>query len=328
MSTDAPPTLPYALVDVFAEHPLEGNQLAIFTDARGLTTEHMQALAREMNLAETTFILPEDPEHEREHGVRVRIFSVQEEFPFAGHPTLGTASWLYWHHPTLRGADTIVLRLNAGNIPVRFQARRAGEQGVFATMRQNDPVFGATHDHAEVAQVLGLALDDLDTSLPIQTVSTGMAFCIVPIRSPHSIQHLSIPQTLAKPWLASVGAKFFFCITPANPASGADFHNRMQFYNGEDPATGSASGCAIAYLVRHGVVPSGRPTIFQQGLEIDRPSRLHVQATHHPADKNVPISDVFVSGRTIPVATGQFFLPEAGRFPQAKFTKQQQTTGS
>ncbi len=328
MSTDSPHTLPYALVDVFAERPLEGNQLAIFTDARGLTTEQMQALAREMNLAETTFILPEDPEHEREHGVRVRIFSVQEEFPFAGHPTLGTASWLYWHHPTLRAAETIVLRLNAGNIPVRFEAPAAGHAGVFATMRQNDPVFGATHSHAEVAQVLGLALEDLNRALPIQTVSTGMAFCIVPLRSMEAIRKLAIPQAVAQPWLTSVGAKFFFCIAPADPASGADFHNRMQFYNGEDPATGSASGCAIAYLVHHGVVPSGKLTVFEQGIEIDRSSRLHVQATLQAADKNIPISDVFVSGRTILVASGQFFLPEAVRFPQAEFTKQQQRTVS
>ncbi len=308
MSTASPQTLSYALVDVFAEHPLEGNQLAVFTDARGLTTEQMQALAREMNLAETTFIVPEDPEHEREHGVRVRIFSVQEEFPFAGHPTLGTASWLYWHHPTLRGADKIVLRLNAGNIPVRFEAPLAGTQGVFATMRQNDPVFGATHDHAEVAPILGLSPDDLHPSLPIQTVSTGMAFCIVPLRSLQAIQKLAIPQAATQAWLASIGAKFFFCVAPADPASDADFHNRMQFYNGEDPATGSASGCAIAYLVRHGVVPSGKLVVFEQGIEIDRPSRLHVQASLQTGDEDLPITDVFVSGRTIPVASGQFFL--------------------
>src|ERR1700692_26079 len=101
----------FAQVDVFAERPLEGNQLAIFTDARGLSTEEMQALARETNLSETTFILPREPEVEREHGVQVRIFTVQEELLFAGHPTLGTASWLYWNHPTLRGAEQITLEL-------------------------------------------------------------------------------------------------------------------------------------------------------------------------------------------------------------------------
>src|ERR1019366_1274172 len=100
-------TLGYALVDVFAERVLEGNQLAIFTDARGLSTEQMQALARETNLAETTFIVPEEDESQ---GVRVRIFTVQEELPFAGHPTLGTASWLLWNHPRLRDAAEITLR--------------------------------------------------------------------------------------------------------------------------------------------------------------------------------------------------------------------------
>jgi trans-2,3-dihydro-3-hydroxyanthranilate isomerase len=103
--------------------------------------------------------------------------------------------------------------------------------------------------------------------------------------------------------LATTGAKFFYCTTAANPASGAHFHSRMQFYTGEDPATGSASGCAIAYLVRHGVVPSGRPTILEQGVEIQRPSRIHVRATGTPEQ----VTGVFVGGRTIPVASGRFF---------------------
>src|SRR6201995_630439 len=126
----------YAQVDVFAERPLEGNALAIFTDARGLSTEEMQALARETNLSETTFILPRSPEIERERGVEVRIFLTSGEVPFAGHPTLGTASWLYWNHPTLRGSEEIVLDLGVGPIPVRFTAPQPGEQGVFGTMKQ------------------------------------------------------------------------------------------------------------------------------------------------------------------------------------------------
>src|ERR1700677_1848351 len=93
----------FAQVDVFAERPLEGNALAIFPDARGLSTAEMQALARETNLSETTFILPRAPEIECERGIHVRIFLTSEEVPFAGHPTLGTASWLYWNHPVLRG---------------------------------------------------------------------------------------------------------------------------------------------------------------------------------------------------------------------------------
>src|SRR5271169_5047184 len=101
----------FCQVDVFAERPLEGNALAIFTDARGLSTEEMQALARETNLCETTFILPREPAIERERGVHVRIFTIKEELDFAGHPTLGTASWLHLHHPALRGAGEVRLDL-------------------------------------------------------------------------------------------------------------------------------------------------------------------------------------------------------------------------
>ena len=159
----------YAQVDVFAERPLEGNPLAVFTDARGLSDAEMQAFARETNLSETTFIFPRAPEVEHEHGVRVRIFTVDEELPFAGHPTLGTASWLYWNHPWLRAAEEIVLDLNVGPIPVRFTPSKPGEQGIFATMRQNDPVFGDPHDPSALAKVLQLSLDDLDRQLPAQT---------------------------------------------------------------------------------------------------------------------------------------------------------------
>ena len=141
MSTrmEAGRTLPWAQVDVFAERALEGNMLAIFPEAGGLTGDQMQALARETNLSETTFIVPTPPEEERLHGIRVRIFTVEEELPFAGHPTLGTASWLWANHPTLRGAEEISLRLNAGTIPVRFRQPASGETGVFGEMRQRDP---------------------------------------------------------------------------------------------------------------------------------------------------------------------------------------------
>jgi trans-2,3-dihydro-3-hydroxyanthranilate isomerase len=297
-------SLDYALVDVFAERPLEGNPLAIFTDANAVSTGRMQALARETNLAETTFILPEeDPESEHKHGVRVRIFTVQEELPFAGHPTLGTASWLYWHHPVLRGSPEITLRLNAGPITVRFDAPLAGEAGVFGTMRQLDPVFGAVHAREAVASALNIPIEDFDPGLPVQTVSTGLPFCIVPLRSMESIGRLAIPPAAARAYLEKTDAKFFYCTTPASPGSGADFHSRMQFYNGEDPATGSASGCAISYLVRHGVVASGRPIVLEQGVEMLRPSRIHVSA----ARQGEKVSEVFVGGRTIPVASGRFF---------------------
>ena len=299
----------WAQVDVFAERALEGNALAIFTDARGLSTAEMQALARETNLSETTFILPRTAEIERERGVHVRIFTTQEEFRFAGHPTLGTAAWLYENHPTLRGEKQITLDLPVGPIPVRFQPPQPNEPGVFGTMRQNDPTFGevinSREDRTALAAALGLSIDDLDPCLPAQTVSTGMAFCIVPLRSLEVAMRLQIPQQSAHTYLERNDAKFFHCITRAAAGSNADWHARMQFYGGEDPATGSASGCTIAYLVSHGAASSGQQIVIEQGIEMLRPSRIHVSATLTLG----VVSEVFVGGRTIPVASGRFFLP-------------------
>jgi trans-2,3-dihydro-3-hydroxyanthranilate isomerase len=321
-TTSAPATThqayEYAQVDVFAEQPLEGNALAVFTDARSLSTAQMQAIARETNLCETTFILPRPAEIERERGVHVRIFTVREELEFAGHPTLGTASWLYLNHPIFRGASEIALDLRVGRIPVSFPTQQTG-LGVYGTMRQSDPSFGDVHDPAAIASALGLTPADLDPNLPIQTVSTGMAFCIVPLRSLEVAQRLAIPQTRAQAYLARSDAKFFHCITRANAASGADWHARMQFYGGEDPATGSASGCAIAYLVRHSLAASGQHIVLEQGIEMLRPSRIYVQASRSGVQASnsgveasgiaSQVTDVLVGGRTIPIATGRFFLP-------------------
>lgn len=303
----------YAIVDVFAESPLEGNMLAIFTNASHLSANTMQALARETNLAETTFIIPRDAAIEAERGVQVRIFTTQEELRFAGHPTLGTATWLYLNHPVLRGSETITLDLPVGPIPVTFKPDEfvplgAARPGVFATMQQNPPTFGTIHPPEAVAAALGLSVDDLDPSLPIQTVSTGMAFCIVPLRSMEIASRLTIPQANAQAYLDSCDAKFFYCITRTPEGSTAAWHNRMQFYNGEDPATGSAAGCAIAYLVHHKAAGNGETVVFEQGIEINRPSRIVVRAGFSTDPHNIPDS-VFVGGRTIPVATGTFFLP-------------------
>ena len=299
----------FAQVDVFAENPLEGNALAIFTDARGLSAEEMQALARETNLNETTFILPRAPEIERERGVHVRIFLTTEEVPFAGHPTLGTASWLYCNHPVLRGAEQITLDLGIGPIPVRFTPPQPCEQGVFGTMKQKDPIFleirNSREDRDALAAALNLSAEDLEPELPAQVVSTGMAFCIVPLRSLEVAARLQISPPAARAYLDRIGAKFFYCITRAHTNSGADWHARMQFDSGEDPATGSASGCTIAYLVRHGAVASGQPIVIEQGIEMLRPSRIHVSAT---IESGI-VTKVFVGGRTIPVANGRFFLP-------------------
>ena len=294
-------TLEWAQVDVFADRALEGNMLAIFADASGLSDADMQALARETNLAETTFILPADAAEELEHGIRVRIFTVSEELPFAGHPTLGTASWLWANHRSLRGADEIRLRLNAGTIPVRFRAPAAGESGVFGEMRQRDPEFGFTPDADVLAQACGLTHDDLHETLRPQVVSTGLPFCVVPLRSVEALGRLAVQPALSGV-LARSGAKFIYAIAPAE---GSTWRARMPFYGADDPATGSAAGCAISYLVQRGAVPSDEAIVILQGLEVRRPSRLHVRASL----VNGAVTEVFVGGRTIPVAAGRFIIP-------------------
>ncbi len=136
-----------------------------------------------------------------------------------------------------------------------------------------------------------------------------MAFCIVPLRSLEVVQRLVIPQHSAATYLLQSDAKFFHCITRADTKSGADWRARMQFYNGEDPATGSASGCTIAYLVEHGLAASEQPVVIEQGIEMLRPSRIYVQASSVKSDGKNKVENVFVGGRTIHVASGRFFLP-------------------
>jgi trans-2,3-dihydro-3-hydroxyanthranilate isomerase len=297
--------LEYSVVDVFAERPLEGNPLAIFHDGRGLTDEQMQALARETNLSETTFILPaEDPDADRRDGVRVRIFTTEGELPFAGHPTLGTATWLRLHHAPVRDAETVTLRLNVGPVPVQFPSAQQSGPGLYGSMHQPDPVFGQEFAPAEVAQIVGMEPSDLLPGSAPQVVSTGNPFCIVPLRSTEILGRLAIPQREAVLWLRERGIRWFYCIAPLEEGK-AQWRARMQWHSGEDPATGSAAGPCIAWLVQNGLAEPDQPIVLQQGVEMMRPSWLTVQASRTDAG----IRDVRVAGRTIPVAAGRFLLP-------------------
>jgi trans-2,3-dihydro-3-hydroxyanthranilate isomerase len=282
-------------LDVFTSRPLEGNQLAVFTDARGLTDDEMQRLAREMNLAETTFILPRDEATQRTEGHKVRIFTVQEELPFAGHPTLGTAWQLRQQVP----ADEIVLELKVGKIPVRFE-RRDGV--MFGEMRQAEPQFGHMHSHAEIAGIISVAQSELDENLPIQTVSTGMPFTIVPFRSLATLQKLGVSWHQMSPYLATIGSPAFFyfvCRETVDPK--ATLHARMIFYNGEDPATGSAAGCCTAWAVKHGVLASETQGLIEQGIEIRRPSSIFIRATK----SGDSVTNVRVGGNVVHVIDGE-----------------------
>jgi trans-2,3-dihydro-3-hydroxyanthranilate isomerase len=289
--------------DVFTSEPLAGNSLAVFSDARGLTDAELQLIAKEMNLSETTFIFPREPEIEREGGVHVRIFTVQEELPFAGHPTLGTAFALRGDS----GAKEIVLDLNVGKVPVRFEDVRfedAPGQPSFGEMTQIDPVFGVQHDREAVARAIGLKTEDFDPSLPIETVSTGLAYTIVPLQSLKVIQNLRIDLHRGSEYLEKSGGKFFYFVSreTANPT--ARLHARMLFYNGEDPATGSAAGCTAAWMVAHRVADPDERVMIEQGMEMKRASRIFVRASRH----DNRIVNVRVGGNAIEVMRGEVFL--------------------
>ena len=203
---------PFVQLDVFSSRPFEGNSLAVFPDGRGLSDQHMQALAREMNLSETTFVLPRDPAIERERGVRVRIFTVQEELPFAGHPTLGTAFALRGS----TGAAEVVLDLNAGRVPVRFEDNPG--QPVFGEMTQAEPKFGLIHDRETVVRATSLRDGDIDPSLPIQTISTGLTFTIVPLRGLDVIRRLQVDLVRSSEYLQQTEAASFFISWLARPS--------------------------------------------------------------------------------------------------------------
>ena len=290
--------LPYVLMDVFTERPLEGNQLAIFTDARGLSTEQMQALARETNLSETTFILPRDIEEERHKGTRVRIFTTQEELPFAGHPTLGTSYFLH----RFSGSDEVWLDLNIGKIPVHFRREESSGKS-FGEMRQRDAEAGKVHSKEEVARAIGLKVDDLIPHLPVQTFSTGVPFTIVPVVSLTAIRNIG-PWIRMAEYLERSDAKFFYVVTHDTIDPEAKLHARMLFYNGEDPATGSAAGCCAAWMAMHGVTLRGEQAIIEQGLEVHRPSRIFVRAEKSGGK----VINVHVGGYCVEVAQGEFWI--------------------
>jgi trans-2,3-dihydro-3-hydroxyanthranilate isomerase len=285
-------------VDVFTDRALTGNALAVFLDGRGLGTEQMQALARETNLSETTFILPGDAAAEKTRGVRVRIFTVQEELPFAGHPTLGTAFVLRGQS----GASEVQLDLNVGTVPVRFTGEPS--QPAFGEMTQKNPEFGAIHDVEAVARLTGLSAADFDDSAPIQTVSTGVPFTIAALRSLKTLQNLRLDLNGSAEYLARSGGKFFYFVCRETVDPKARLHARMIFYNGDDPATGSAAGCCAAWMVAHGVAASEERVFIEQGLEVHRPSSIFVRAKK----QDNQVANVRVGGNCVEVLRGEVAL--------------------
>jgi trans-2,3-dihydro-3-hydroxyanthranilate isomerase len=286
----------FSIVDVFAEDKYAGNQLAVVRRAEGLAGETMQKIAREINFSETTFVLGN-----RRHrgGYDVRIFTPATELPFAGHPTLGTA-FVIQQDLIKAPVRKVVLNLKVGPIPVIF-GYRGGKPHVL-WMRQIQPQFGITMEARRVAPVLGLETDDLDLRFPIQEVSTGIPFVIVPVKTLEAVKKSGFRADQMAG--LTTEEKAFLLFAPQTYTPGNDLNVRVfaHCYGvSEDPATGSANGCLAGYLVRHRYFGGSQIDIrVEQGFEVGRPSLLLLRA----GEKAGKI-EVSVGGRVILVARGK-----------------------
>jgi trans-2,3-dihydro-3-hydroxyanthranilate isomerase len=297
----------FVQIDVFASQRLQGNPLAVFTDARGLSDLEMQAIARETNLWETTFILPRDAATENSHGVKVRIFAPDQELPFAGHPTLGTAmvirNRVLATNTRAEFARHVVLDLKVGSIPVTFTNDAAGR--VFGEMHQKDPTFGQIHDRETVAELLGIKSTDLSDDAPIQTVSTGLPFAIVAIKERRTLQSLHPDKEKIRAYVEHApDLTWFYYVTRDTQDPAIGLRTRGIYLAGEDPATGSAAGCTAAWMVRYGLAHSDQSVHIEQGVEVNRPSHIFVRA----AREGERVLNVRVGGNAVAVAEGEYSL--------------------
>lgn len=294
------PSVPFYIVDVFAVKPYSGNPLAVILNAGELTTETMQTIAKEINFSETTFILGDRPEN---GGYPVRIFTPVQELPFAGHPTLGTA---YIIQQAIIGSpvDEVILNLQVGQIPVHWQTE---DQTDLLWMQQNPPEFSTTYSREELAPILSLEPEDIDDRFPIQSVSTGIPFVIVPLKTQAALKQCRIQQSLYFEFIENKPGKEIFVFCPETKHPGNTFGARMfADYLGipEDPATGSANGCFAGYLVEHNYLDTEDINVrVEQGYEINRPSLLHLKAK-----RDRDRISVQVGGQVMPIAKGEFFL--------------------
>jgi trans-2,3-dihydro-3-hydroxyanthranilate isomerase len=294
----------YHLVDVFTDRAFGGNPLAVFTDGRGITDARMQSIAKELNLSETTFVLPPD---DAKHDFRVRIFTPKSELPMAGHPTVGTA-FVLTREGMLKKSDA-VFEEGVGPVPVSIGPRGGGPG--FIEMQQPLPKFGPRFEDAgAVAEMLSLdrrAVRDLS----LEVVSCGNRFFFVPIDSLESIRRIRFRADLAQRIVEETGATGVFVFTQEVEVAGSNVHGRL-FAPGEgimeDPATGSAAGPLGCYLSRYGLTPRDGETrlVLEQGIEMGRPSFLHIRI-RHAGDE---ITAVHVGGSCCYMGSGQLELPD------------------
>jgi len=288
---------PFSIVDVFAEEKYSGNQLAVVRKSRGLSAKEMQTIARETNFSETTFIDGDEPE---KGGYNVRVFTPGQELPFAGHPTLGTAYVI--RRDILDGEGTkVVLNLKVGQIPVEFQRDKPGE---ILWMTQKPPVFGPSFQPDRLAPILGLDAQDIKARYPIQEVSTGVPFLIVPLKTLAATKRITVDRSKFLEFVKETEAKsiLVFSSETYSPENQLNVRVFVEYFGvPEDPATGSGNGCLAAYLSKHKYFGAGDlDTRAEQGMEIGRPSLLYLKAK--PSGSSI---EVKVGGRVQPVANGE-----------------------
>jgi trans-2,3-dihydro-3-hydroxyanthranilate isomerase len=298
--------LPYLQYDVFTREPLSGNQLAVFTDAGGLSTGQMQRIAREMNFSESTFILPAESD---DTDIRMRIFTPYVEMPAAGHPTVGSTFALAHIGVIQPGQPRFVFGLNIGPTPVDLEWDK--DRLRFAWMTQRTPEFGTpVGDRAAVAEALGLTVDDVVAELPVQEVSCGVPFLFVPLRDKGTVDRaVSDAAAFRRLTMLETSRPAIFLFAVLRDGSAGTVHSRMfapEFGIVEDPATGIASGPLGCYLVKHGIVSgdAARRIVSHQGVAMGRASRIHI-AIDGTADA---IAQVKVGGEAVLIARGELLV--------------------
>ncbi|HEY9891140.1 MAG TPA: PhzF family phenazine biosynthesis protein [Candidatus Sericytochromatia bacterium] len=291
--------LSFYIVDVFAVGKYTGNQLAVFTDAGTLSDGEMQKLAKEINYSETTFVTSTEL---RNGGYDVRIFTPEKELPFAGHPTLGTA-YIIQQTIIKEVVETVNLNLKVGQIPVTWH--NMNELGEVLWMRQNSPTFHQILDASALTTVLSLDLDDIDERFPIQEVSTGIPFIIVPLKNQAALKRIRVNRDKYFELVKTTQSQEILVFCPETYAPENQFSVRVFAESlgiPEDPATGSANGCLAGYLVEYAYLAEQFFDVrVEQGYEIGRPSLLLLKA-----EKNNDTIEVSVGGKVVMVAKGEF----------------------
>lgn len=284
------------IVDVFAEEKYAGNQLAVVAADATLSSAAMQRIARETNFSETTFVVSDQL---RDGGYDVRIFTPAAEIPFAGHPTLGTASVLR-NEILGNRPETVTLNLGVGQVPVNFTRDSDGRETVW--MRAPRVELGRKHPPEQLAGIVGLSADDVDSRFPVQDASIGISFTIIPVRTLDAMKRARFNRGAYDHQTDAPHAQFLFSTQTYSPAN--QINARMfaePFGVPEDPATGSANACLGAYLLHHRYGAGDRLDLrVEQGYEVGRPSLLFVRA-----ERNGARADVFVGGHVVPTFRGE-----------------------